>query len=89
MVKQSQEGKDLFYSLPIIRKKEYLLKKSFTHFSCDRVAYLEERAYWKFTIWSFFIASVSSLAVMLRMRHLNNKARRRAREVLSNGSIHH
>lgn len=56
-------------------------------FSCHRVPYLEERAYWKFTIWSFVIGSISSLAVMLRMRILNRKARIRARQVLSNGSI--
>ncbi|KAM3966161.1 jumping translocation breakpoint protein JTBR [Aphomia sociella] len=55
--------------------------------SCDRVAYLEERAYWKFTIWSFVIGALSSLAVMLRMRVLNHRAKRRARQVLSNGSI--
>ncbi|XP_026316898.1 protein JTB [Hyposmocoma kahamanoa] len=55
--------------------------------SCHRVPYLEERAYWKFTIWSFVIGSISSLAVMLRMRILNRKARIRARQVLSNGSI--
>ena len=57
------------------------------HFSCDRVAFLEERAYWKFTIWSFVIGMASSLAVMLRMRVLNHRAKRRARQVLSNGSI--
>lgn len=56
-------------------------------FSCDRVAYLEERAYWKFTIWSFVIGMVSSLAVMLRTRVLNHRAKIRARQVLSNGSI--
>ncbi|XP_013190535.2 protein JTB [Amyelois transitella] len=55
--------------------------------SCDRVAYLEERAYWKFTIWSFVIGAASSIAVMLRMRILNHRAKRRAQQVLSNGSI--
>ncbi|XP_049874355.1 protein JTB [Pectinophora gossypiella] len=55
--------------------------------SCDRVAYLEERAYWKFTIWSFVIGVTSALAVMLRMRTLDHKARMRARQVLSNGTI--
>ncbi|XP_022129658.2 protein JTB [Pieris rapae] len=55
--------------------------------SCDRVAYLEERKYWKFTIWSFFLGAVSSLAVMLRMRVLNHRAKRRARQVLANGTI--
>ncbi|XP_075979012.1 jumping translocation breakpoint protein JTBR [Anticarsia gemmatalis] len=55
--------------------------------SCDRVAYLEERAYWKFTIWSFVIGASSSLAVMLRLRVLNYRVKLRARQVLSNGSI--
>ncbi|XP_030021727.1 protein JTB [Manduca sexta] len=55
--------------------------------SCDRVAYLDERAYWKFTIWSFVIGLSSSLAVMLRLRVLNYRAKRRARQMLSNGSI--
>ncbi|XP_072947465.1 protein JTB [Epargyreus clarus] len=55
--------------------------------SCDRVAYLDERAYWKFTIWSFVAGAMSSIAVMLRMRVLNYRAKRRARQVLSNGSI--
>ncbi|VVD03508.1 unnamed protein product [Leptidea sinapis] len=55
--------------------------------SCDRVAYLEEKAFWKFTIWSFLLGSVSSLSVMLRKRVLNHRAKRRARQVLSNGSI--
>ncbi|KAI5637878.1 jumping translocation breakpoint protein (JTB) domain-containing protein [Phthorimaea operculella] len=55
--------------------------------SCDRVAYLEERAFWKFTIWTFVIGTVSSVAVMLRTRVLNHKARMRARQVLSNGTI--
>ncbi|KAJ8713655.1 hypothetical protein PYW07_014025 [Mythimna separata] len=55
--------------------------------SCDRVAYLDERAYWKFTIWSFAIGAASSTAVMLRLRVLNFHAKRRARQVLSNGAI--
>ncbi|KPJ08017.1 Protein JTB [Papilio machaon] len=55
--------------------------------SCDRVAYLEERAFWKFTIWSFILGTVSSIAVMLRMRVLNHRAKRRARQVLANGSL--
>ncbi|XP_045766575.1 protein JTB [Maniola jurtina] len=55
--------------------------------SCDRVAYLEERAYWKFTIWSFVIGLVSALAVMLRTRVLNFRAKKRAQKVLSNGAI--
>ncbi|XP_063535835.1 protein JTB [Cydia strobilella] len=55
--------------------------------SCDRVAYLEERAFWKFTIWSFAIGSASSIAVMLRTRVLNYRARRKARIALSNGAI--
>lgn len=55
--------------------------------SCDRVAYLDERDYWKFVIWSFVIAAASCASVMLRMRVLNNKLRRQARQVLSNGSI--
>lgn len=59
----------------------------FSYYSCDRVAYLEERAYWKFTIWSFVIGAASSMAVMLRLRVLNYRAKRRARQVLSNGAI--
>lgn len=55
--------------------------------SCDRVAYLEKWAYWKFTIWSFVIGAASSIAVMLRMRVLNYRAKRRARQILSNGAI--
>ncbi|KAI8426045.1 hypothetical protein MSG28_005012 [Choristoneura fumiferana] len=55
--------------------------------SCDRVAYLEERAFWKFTIWSLVIGAASSIAVMLRTRVLNYRARRKARIALSNGAI--
>ncbi|CAH2241445.1 protein JTB [Pararge aegeria] len=55
--------------------------------SCDRVAYLEERAYWTFTIWSLIIGLVSCFAVMLRTRVLNFRAKKRAQKALSNGAI--
>ncbi|XP_077291371.1 jumping translocation breakpoint protein JTBR [Arctopsyche grandis] len=53
--------------------------------SCDRVAYLEETAFWKFMAWSFIIGAISSLAVMFRIRFLNRKALHRAHLQLANG----
>lgn len=53
--------------------------------SCDRVAYLEEKAFWNFALWSFFIGIASSFATLFRLRMLNRKARRTAQQRLANG----
>lgn len=57
-----------------------MLLEQHMYFSCDRVAWLEERAFWKFEILMFLLAFTSCISVywrenILRQRIIRKVAR--------------
>lgn len=53
--------------------------------SCDRVAWLEERAFWTFQGLTFVGAVISTTLVITRKRILNKRTLQRMQKQLANG----
>lgn len=52
--------------------------------SCDRAAYLDEKAYWKFEGFMFVSSIISTLCVIARKRVLNKRMLQRVQRQLAN-----
>lgn len=52
--------------------------------SCDRVAYIEERLFWKFESFMFVTAFISTFCVYIRKKVLNKRMLQRVQRQLAN-----
>lgn len=52
--------------------------------SCDRAAFIEERAFWRFEAFMFLAATFSTFCVVARKRVLNKRMMQRVQRQLAN-----